>query len=127
MATQKITKKDNFKALLSIVETMGRNDLVDFINHEIELLDKKKSNGNAKANKQVADNVELVYNALVDVGKAVTITELIAQTDLSALANEEHIVTTQRVSAYMKKLVDSGRVISTKDKKRTLFSVVTEE
>ena len=127
MATQKITKKDNFKALLSIVETMGRNDLVDFINHEIELLDKKKSNGNAKANKQVADNVELVYNALVGVGKAVTITELIAQTDLSALANEEHIVTTQRVSAYMKKLVDSGRVISTKDKKRTLFSVATEE
>ena len=124
MATQKITKKDNFKALLSIVETMGRNDLVDFINHEIELLDKKKSNGNAKANKQVADNTELVYNALVGVGKAVTITELIAQTDLSALANEEHIVTTQRVSAYMKKLVDSGRVISTKDKKRTLFSVV---
>ena len=127
MATQKITKKDNFKALLSIVETMGRNDLVDFINHEIELLDKKKSNGNAKANKQVADNTELVYNALVSVGKAVTITELIAQTDLSALANEEHIVTPQRISAYTKKLVDSGRIIATKDKKKTYFSVATEE
>lgn len=126
MATQKITKKDNFKALLTIVEDLGRNDLVDFINHEIELLDKKKSNGNAKANKQVADNTELVYNALVIVGKAVSITELIAQTDLSALANEEHIVTTQRVSAYMKKLVDSKRVIATKDKKRTLFSIATD-
>ena len=126
MATQKITRKDNFKALLTIVEDLGRNDLVDFINHEIELLDRKKSNGNAKANKRVADNVELVYNALVGVGKAVTITELIAQTDLSALANEEHIVTTQRVSAYMKKLVDSKRVIATKDKKRTLFSIATD-
>ena len=123
MATQKITKKDNFKALLSIVETMGRNDLVDFINHEIELLDKKKSNGNAKANKQVADNVELVYNALVELNKPVTITELIAQADLMALANEEHIVTTQKVSAYIKKLVDNGRVVKTTDKKKTYFMV----
>ena len=127
MATQKITKKDNFKALLSIVEDLGRNDLVDFINHEIELLDKKKSNGNAKANKQVADNVELVYNALASVGKAVTVTELIAQTDLTALANEEHIVTTQRVRAYIGKLIESGRVKSYKDKKKTLFEIVATD
>ena len=123
MATQKITKKDNFKALLTIVEDLDRKDLVDFINHEIELLDKKKSNGNAKANKQVADNVELVYNALVELNKPVTITELIAQADLMALANEEHIVTTQKVSAYIKKLVDNGRVVKTTDKKKTYFMV----
>jgi predicted transcriptional regulator len=88
------------------------------------LLDRKKSNGNTKANKQATENTELVYNALVSVGKAVTITELIAQTDLSALANEDHIVTTQKISAYLKKLVESGRVVKTTDKKKTYFMVV---
>jgi hypothetical protein len=123
---KKVTKKDNYKELMTYVPT-DRQDLVDFINHEIELLDRKKSNGNSKANKQVADNVELVYNALASVGKAVTVTELIAQSDLSALANEEHIVTTQRVRAYIGKLIESGRVKSYKDKKRTLFEIVVTE
>lgn len=123
---KKVTKKDNYKELMTYVPT-NRQDLIDFINHEIELLEKKRSNGNSKANKQVADNVELVYNALVSVGKAVSITELIANTDLSALANDGGVVTTQRISAYMKKLVESGRVKSYKDKKRTLFEIVVED
>lgn len=126
MAT-KITKRDNFNELKALATEMGRIDLVEFIDHEIELLDRKKSNGNSKANKQVADNVEIVYNALVEYGKSATITELIANTDLTALKNEDGIVSTQRISAYMKKLVDGGRVVSTKDKKKTYFSVVTTE
>lgn len=123
---KKVTKKDNYKELMTYVPT-DRQDLIDFINHEIELLEKKRSNGNSKANKQVANNVELVYNALASVGKAVSITELIAQTDLSALANEENIVNPQKVSPYMKKLVESKRVKSYKDKKRTLFEIVVED
>lgn len=123
---KKVTKKDNYKELMTYVPT-NRQDLIDFIKHEIELLEKKRSNGNSKANKQVADNTELVYNALVSVGKAVSITELIANTDLSALANDEGVVTTQRVSAYMKKLVESGRAKSYKDKKKTLFEIVVTD
>lgn len=120
---KKVTKKDNYKELMTYVPT-DRQDLIDFINHEIELLEKKRSNGSSKANKQVADNVELVYNALVTYGKPATASDLIAHTDLTALANENEIVSTQRVSAYLKKLVDSGRVTKSTDKKKTYFSIV---
>ena len=41
MAEKKITKKDRFNELLGIEEVAKVQDLVDFINHEIELLDKK--------------------------------------------------------------------------------------
>lgn len=119
---KKMTKKEMYNLIATL--NADNAEIVEFCKHEIELLDRKKSNGNSKANKQVADNVELVYNALVSVGKAVSITELIAQTDLSALANEEHIVTSQRVSAYMKKLVESGRVEKFTDKKKTYFKIV---
>ena len=80
-----MTKREKFEMLKALVADNAM--LVEFIDHEIELLDKKKSNGNTKANaKAVAEN-ELVFNALVSVGKAVTLSELIAGTDLSELAN----------------------------------------
>jgi DNA-binding transcriptional regulator GbsR (MarR family) len=71
-------------------------------------------------------SVELVYNALVSVGKSVTVSDLIKATDLSALANESGVVSTQKVSAMLKKLKEQGRVVSVTDKKKTYFSVVTE-
>lgn len=123
---KKVTKKDNYKELMTYVPT-DRQDLIDFINHEIELLEKKRSNGNSKANKQVADNTEIVYNALVEYGKSATVSDLIANADLSALAVDGNIVSTQKVSAYLKKLVDGGRVVKTVDKKKTYFSVVNTE
>ena len=123
---KKVTKKDNYKELMTYVPT-DRQDHIDFINHEIELLEKKLSNGNSKANKQVADNTEMVYNALVEYGKPATVSDLIANANLSALAVDGNIVSTQKVSAYLKKLVDGGWVVKTIDKKKTYFSVVNTE
>ena len=42
---KKLTKKDYFKELKEIVTEIGRTDLVDFIDHEVELLSKKKFKG----------------------------------------------------------------------------------
>ena len=119
-----MTKKEMFTLIANL--NADNTEIVDFCNHEIELLDRKKSNGNAKANEKMEYAVELVYNALVSVNKAVAVSELIAETDLSALANESGVVSTQKVSAYLNKLVASGRVTKTVEKKKTLFSVVTE-
>ena len=120
---KKPTKRENYQEVLTYIPTDNQR-LIDFINHEIELIERKKSNGNTKANKQVADNVEIVYNALVTYGKPATTSDLIANTDLTALANENEIVSTQRVSAYLKKLVDGGKVEKYTDKKKTYFKVV---
>ena len=121
---KKMTKKEKFEMLKALVKDNAM--LVEFIDHEIELLDKKKSNGNAKANEKVDKEVAIVYNALIEVNKAVTASELIAETDLTALANESGVVSTQKVSALLKKLVDGGKVSKFIDKKKTYFSVVTE-
>ena len=122
MAVEKMTKKQKFEMLKALV---AENEmLVEFIDHEIELLDKKKSNGNAKANEKMAGEVELVYQALVKVNRAVTPSELIADIDLSAIANPEtNMVTPQKVSALLKKLVDCGRVEKYTDKKKTYFHI----
>ena len=121
---KKVTKREKFEMLKALVKDNAM--LVEFIDHEIELLDKKKSQGNAKANEKMEQSVDLVYKALVVVGRAVTPSELIAETDLSALENESGVVSTQKVSAMLKKLVDSGKVEKFTDKKKTYFRVVTE-
>ena len=122
-----MTKKEMFNLIATL--NADNTEIVEFCNHEIELLDRKKSNGNAKANEKMESAVELVYNALASVNKSVTVSELIAETDLSALVNESGVVSTQKVSALLKKLVDCGKVAKSTDKKKTYFSVVpaTEE
>ena len=119
---KKMTKKEMFALIASLNAT--NSAIVEFCNHEIELLENKKSKGNAKANEKVTKEVEIVYSALVSVNKAVTASELIAETDLSALENESGVVSTQKVSAMLKKLVDSGRVEKLTDKKKTYFKIV---
>ena len=120
-----MTKRDYFNEIIAIATDMERTDLVDFAKHEIELLDKKKSSGKGKVNETMSANVELVYNALAEIGR-VTATELIAKQNekLLPLANELGVVTTQKVSAYLHKLVDSGRVKTESEKKKTYFSIV---
>lgn len=118
---KKMTKKEKFEMLKALVASNAM--LVEFIDHEIELLDKKKSNGNAKANEKVAKETELVFNALVAIGRAVSASELIAESNLDELANESGVVSTQKVSAMLKKLVDCGKVEKFTDKKKTFFKV----
>ena len=121
---KKMTKKEMFTLIATL--NAGNQEIVDFCNHEIELLDNKKSNGNKKANEKVAKEVEIVYNALVSVGRAVTASELIAETDLTALENESGVVSTQKVSAMFKKLKEQGKVESYTDKKKTYFRIKAE-
>ena len=119
---KKVTKREKFEMLKALVADNAM--LVEFIDHEIELLDNKKSNGNKKANEKVAKETEIVYNALVAIGRAVTASELIAESDLSALENESGVVSTQKVSAVFKKLKAQGKVESYTDKKKTYFKIV---
>ena len=122
---KKMTKREKFEMLKALV---ADNDmLVEFIDHEIELLDNKKSKGNAKANEKMANEIELVYDALVSVGRAISVSELIAETDLSALKNDSGMVSPQKVSAMFKKLKEQGKVVSYVDKKKTYFRVADTE
>ena len=121
---KKMTKKEMFTLIATL--NASNQAIVDFCNHEIELLERKKSQGNAKANEKMEKSVELVYNALVSAIVPVSASELIAKGGLDELANEFGVVSTQKVSAYLNKLVAVGKVEKYTDKKKTYFKVVTE-
>jgi imidazoleglycerol phosphate dehydratase HisB len=122
MENKRVTKREYFSRLIEIVEGVAVDnsaEIVDFLNHEIELLS-KKSNVKTKTQKENEVLVERVFDALVAVERPVTVSELqAADAEIGDMSN-------QKVSALLKKLVDTDRVVKTVDKKKSYFSVKGE-
>ena len=121
--TKKITKKEMFKMVANVVENSevaNKTEMLDFIAHEIELLEKKNSkSGQTKTQKENEILVEQLFSALSEFNKPITISEFMKESthEVSTLSN-------QKLSALMKKLVDAKRVVKTIEKKKSYFSVV---
>lgn len=119
----KITKREVINSMLQNEVVKANPTWVDYLTHEIELMDNKKANKKATAT-QVENEVikARIVTALDQVGKPVTISEL-----QSADANLAQY-STSKLSALMRQLVvDEGKVAKTTDKKRSLFSLIEVE
>lgn len=117
---KKMTKRDYFELIKK--ELADNTAIVEFCDHEIGLLDKKKANGSKKVNTAMEKDLEIVYEELAKFDRA-TASELISKGDLSALANEFG-VTVQKVASRLNRLVDLGRATKVTEKKKSYFSVV---
>lgn len=112
---KKPTKRENYNALLKIEAVANNPELVEFIKHEIELLDKKNVSDKKPTATQVAN--EALKNTILDYMEPTigyTVTDIIKGVEeCSELSN-------QKVSALMRALKDEGKVTKTEGKK-TLF------
>lgn len=96
----KLTKRDHFNALLSITEVAENPVLVAFIEHELELLDKKKAADRKPTAVQVAN--EGLREAILDFmeeGKGYTVSDLIKQVPACADLSQS------KVSAILRPLL----------------------
>lgn len=100
-----MTKKEMFIAIRECVADNA--EMVAFIDHEIELLGKKRSSINAKAKAEIDERMEKIYNALAEMDEPVTPTELKKLTSDAEVAD----FSTQRITAMMTRLGD--RVVKT--------------
>lgn len=133
MANNKITKKEYFAIVKGIVEQSSADnkaDIVAFLDHEVELLDKKS--GKSKATPTQAANIvtlNVIKEVLADRNKPATITELLTDARLQSYTEttkdgEKTIaMTNQKLSSLVKKLVDVGEVVRTEEKKKAYFSL----
>ena len=104
MTEKKITKRERFVEIAGILAEGGYDELVEVINHEVELLDKKAAKAKETAAKKSAANdalTETVKNALTD--------ELATIADITAVvsANDETI-TKSKIQYRLNTLVKSG-------------------
>ena len=115
---KKMTKRDHYTVLLNLAEVKADSKLVDFINHEIELLDKKNSAEKKPTAQQTAnDSIKAdILDFMADGGKY-TITDLIKSVPSCA------DLTNQRVSALIRQLRDENKVVRTEEKRKAYFSL----
>lgn len=121
----KITKRDNFISIIEVLKGAERTDLVEVMEHEIELLDKKKASGKMTKTQVANEDIKaLIIEELTRLAKPVSITELISE---SAEIAEKCGNSNQKVSALMTQLKNAGAVVRTTEGKKALFSVADSE
>ena len=115
---KRITKKDKFEMVKEIVlatNVENKDELVEFIDHEVELISKKRNGqtANQKANEGIMD---AIYEVLANAGDKMTATEV-------ANAGIEGVTSNQKASALLKKMVDAGRVEKIVEGKKSYFII----
>ena len=121
----KITKRDSFISIIEVLKGVERTDLVEVMEHEIELLDKKKASGKMTKTQVANEDIKaLIIEELARLAKPVSITELIFEsTEIAEKCGNSN----QKVSALMTQLKNAGAVVRTTEGKKALFSVADSE
>jgi hypothetical protein len=121
----KMTKKDWFETIRAFLEESDfepKEEALNFLSHEIELLNKKSSSGKKTKNQKENEEIKkLILVALELFGKPVTVTTMIKEN------SEMNKLSPQKLSALLKQLVESEEVVRTVEKRVPYFSLAKEE
>ena len=115
---KKITKRERFESLLTLSQVQADPGMVEFINHELELLARKNSSEKKPTAQQVAN--EAIKQAIVDGMERdhfYTITEI--QKNVPECAE----LSNQKITALVRQLKEDGLVVKTEDKRKSYFSL----
>lgn len=122
------TKRDFYEAIIMLATQEGINSdelpfypetIVDFCNHEIELLDKKHSSGSRKPTKTQVENEghkATIMEILINATAPMTIKEI--QSNAPSLAE----FSTSKMSALLTQLVKEDKIEKTYEKKVPHYS-----
>ena len=117
----KITKREKYELLKNIPAVAENAMLVEFIDHELELLDRKNtSNGEKKLTSKQTKNEAYKSEILnyMEVGTKYTVSAL-----LDGVPETPEGMTHNRIVALLKQLCDAGAIIRYKEKGDTLFAL----
>lgn len=112
----KVTKREMFE---SIKASLTDEAQIAFIDHELELLAKKNSYKSDKPTKAQVENEGLKAQIAEVLGAEPN--RLFTATEVVKAVNPE--LSNQRVSALLRQMVESGVVVKTIDKRKSLFQI----
>ena len=120
MANKKMTKRDYFNELLEIAEVKENKAMVEYINHELELLEKKNASKSSAETKTQKENAGIKENLLneMESGKAYTISDMLKELPCCKE------LTNQKVSALVRQLIAEDKVVRIEEKRKAYFSKV---
>ena len=117
----KITKREVIGMMMNEEVVKANPTYVAYLKNELALLDKKAQNKKATKTQEQNKSIKAtILKVLATIGSG-TVTDIQnGNEELSALSN-------QKVSALVRQLVESGEVVKTVDKKKSIFSLAKSE
>lgn len=100
-------------------DAISADDVVKFMEHEMELVSRKRSNGNSKPTAKQAEQDAMREKILAFLRENGTSTATDIQNALS--------ISNQRVNGLMRPMIKAGKIIRTEDKKKVYFSIAVPE
>lgn len=121
--TKKMTKKEMFAMVLEVVnkaEVENKEEMVTFLNRELELLNKKSSSTNDKKKEANAILTTQLEEAFKEMTKPVTVTEFmkLSTHEIASLSNQK---LSYLLNAMAKE--ENPRIVKTVEKKVSYFSL----
>lgn len=117
----KRTRKENFEDLIVLAEKEGRQDLVDFINHQIEMDNKKKESKGETAKQKENEKIKgIMLNTFENLGdKMVTVTDLLQDTEINELVGGSN----QKATALLTQLKKEDKIVNIKEGKKSFYKL----
>ena len=100
-------------------DAISADDVVKFMEHEMELVSRKRSSGNSKPTAKQAEQDAMREKILAFLRENGTSTATDIQNALS--------ISNQRVNGLMRPMIKAGKIIRTEDKKKVYFSIAVPE
>ena len=119
--TKKMTKREYFTIIRAAYPTDAANaeEVLAFIDHEIELLAKKNTSEKKPTKTQIENegNKQIVRDTLAAFTEGKTISEIQAANEILAEMSN------QKVSALVRQMVQDGSLVRIEDKRKAYFKV----
>ena len=127
MAEAKVTKRDNFNAIIEVLKDAGKDNLVAVIEHEIELLDKKKTGKKSETKTRKANKVldERIMDVLESADAPMSATAVMNATDYSGIDGIDNLTLPKVTNRLTYLCKDAKRVDRIADKNGVTFAVGT--
>ena len=115
-----MTKREMFNAILAIDAVSANSEMVEFLKHQIELLDSRK--GSSKPTKTQVENMgikDVIFEVLSESNKPMRVKDLNADSRLADYSPS-------KITALLRQMLPEtgdGRVVKTIEKKISYFSV----
>ena len=118
---KKITKAQMFAMIKAVPEVAENSAMVEFIDHELDLLAKKSANKKPTKNQELNASIkDTILDVLANFKDGATASEVLnASTEFSGMSN-------QKISALLKQLVTDGLVRKDTSTKKSLFFIVAD-
>lgn len=117
------TRKEMYEMIINVMETVEHSEkaeMIEFLNHQLELVANRNSKSKSASAKRQAENTALaekVLAVMVEANRPVTATVLFK------LCSIPEVTSTQKLVALLNILTSNGQVVRKVDRKTSFFSV----